>query len=253
MKVYLCKDGFEDLMTGIYIAWEEALRIGHDQIRVAWEKGYEPRLFEETISVSRDFDKAQKVSRSVQSKISQLAYIWVYRAAMSIEEDAPDTIYQFMRLGFRVGKQVTDMLTEPVVFRLLQISRKVGNEQHQFMEFARFNSLNNQLYISHIEPHHNVAELVAQHFAERMPSENFMIIDDGRKLAAVHPKDGENYLRQLTEEEFERLSTSETYEDDFTSMWRTFFDAIAIKQRENPRCQMTHFPLWARKHVTEFL
>ena len=47
--------------------------------------------------------------------------------------------------------------------------------------------------------------LVGRHFADRMPSEYWMIVDDKRKTVCVHPKDGENYLRYLTDGEFENV------------------------------------------------
>ena len=79
-----------------------------------------------------------------------------------------------------------------------------------------------------------------------------MIIDDTRKTACVHVKDGENYLRYLTDEEFETLRQTESYEDEYTDMWKTFFHAISIEQRRNYICQRNLFPLWKRKHAVEF-
>ena len=79
-----------------------------------------------------------------------------------------------------------------------------------------------------------------------------MIIDDNRKTACVHVKDGENYLRYLTDEEFKTLRLTESYEDEYTAMWKTFFHAISIKQRENYICQRNLFPIWKQKHAVEF-
>jgi len=79
-----------------------------------------------------------------------------------------------------------------------------------------------------------------------------MIIDDNRKTACVHPKDGTNYLRYLTDGEFESLRKTEQYEDEYTEMWKTFFQAVAIKERENYVCQRNLFPIWKRKHAVEF-
>ena len=93
---------------------------------------------------------------------------------------------------------------------------------------------------------------VAAQFAGRMPAGKFIMIDETRKVAEMHPKDEEPYYRKLTDEEFERFSSTETYEDSFTSMWQTFFDSIAIKKRINPACQRNHLPMWMRKHATEF-
>ena len=106
--------------------------------------------------------------------------------------------------------------------------------------------------LRHLEPRSDVIMLVGTHFADRMPSEHWMIIDDNRKTACVHPKDGENYLRYLTDEEFQTLRKTEEYEDEFTDMWKTFFHAISIKQRENYVCQRNLFPIWKRKHAVEF-
>ena len=79
-----------------------------------------------------------------------------------------------------------------------------------------------------------------------------MIVDDNRKMACVHPKDGENYLRYLTDEEFDALRKTEAYEDEYTGMWKTFFHTIGIKERENYVCQRKLFPIWKRKHAVEF-
>lgn len=74
-----------------------------------------------------------------------------------------------------------------------------------------------------------------------------MIIDDNRKTACVHVKDGENYLRYLTDDEFSVLQKTESYEDEYTDMWKTFFHSISIEQRKNYVCQRNLFPIWKRK------
>ena len=180
------------------------------------------------------------------------AYLDVYYATLSAEEDALQAIYNFLRVGFAAGCRVLDYYTNPHVMRILELRRKVGNESHHFREFARFQSLNGKVYVSHLEPKSDVIMLVGRHFADRMPSEHWMIIDDTRKTACVHPKDGTNYLRYLTDAEFETLRKTEEYEDEYTDMWKTFFHAVGIKERENYICQRNLFPIWKRKHVVEF-
>ena len=79
-----------------------------------------------------------------------------------------------------------------------------------------------------------------------------MIVDDRRALAVVHPADEPSYLRELTGEEAALLAQSEEQSDTYSELWQTFFSATAISQRKNPACQRTHFPLWMRRHATEF-
>lgn len=252
MEIFVCGDSYDDIMTCIYDAWVVALKLGHDNVAIVRKRNVRPNLLDNYTYITADPNKVEKVTRSVRSKISELALLWVYNATLSIADGAPDAIYRFMILGFKAGYKVTDMLTEKPVIELMEINRRVAGEGHHFIEFARFNQVGN-VYISHLEPENNVVFRVAEHFADRMPSEHFMIIDDNRKIAAVHPKDEDIYIRILSDSEFAALSTSETYEDEYTSMWRTFFDTIAIKQRYNPTCQNTLFPKKKRKHATEFL
>lgn len=252
MKIYMCKDRLEDIMTCIYDAWSEALKTGHDNIQLKKEPVYQQTIFDEYIHVDGDKEKAQKVIRSIRRDISDEAYLDVYYAALSVEEDALQAIYNFLRVGFAYGARVLNNYTNPHVMRILELRRRVGNESNHFREFVRFQSLNNQVYVSHLEPKSDIIMLVGQHFADRMPSEHWMIIDDNRRTACVHPKDGENYLRYLTDEEYEVLKNTEEYEDEYTGMWRTFFNAVAVKERENYICQRNLFPIWKRKHAVEF-
>lgn len=252
MRVFTCKDQFEDIMTCIYDAWSWALKNGHENLRLEREPIFQPTLFDEYTHIDADMEKVTKVVRSIQNKISMEAYIDIFYATLSIEPDALDTIYGFLRLGFRVGARVCSMYTDPHVMRILELRRRVGNEAHYFREFARFSAMGDTAYICHLEPKNNVILLVGEHFADRMPSEHWMIIDDNRRQAVVHVKNQENYLRYLSEEEWLQLSRSELYEDSYTDMWRTFFHAIGIKQRENRECQRNLFPIWMRKHAVEF-
>ncbi len=38
----------------------------------------------------------------------------------------------------------------------------------------------------------------------------------------------------------------------FRALWRRFYDTIAIKERENPRCRMSHMPKRYWGVMTEF-
>ena len=174
----------------------------------------------------------------------------IYEAAMSNVEDKLDTIYRFMVAGFHYGAHVVDFLQEPVVMRMFELKRKVGNEAHFHVEFIRFANMPGDVLVSHIEPKSNVLTLVAPHFSDRLPSENWMIIDDKRFIAIVHPADQDYYLTILSKEEMDRLSIQT--DDPFIDLWKDFFNTIGIKERENHQCQRNLMPLWYRKHMTEF-
>lgn len=253
MKIFTCKDTFEDMMCCLYDAWVEGLQSGHENILLRKEPVLQQTLFDEYIHVDYHEEKYRKVVRSIQNKLSLQIYIDIYYVAMSKEEDALDTIYGYLRLGFSRGAGIRNCYTEAAVIRMMELRRNVGNELHQFREFVRFISVDNRCYIAHIEPKNNVALLVANLFTDRMPSEYFIIIDDNRKYAVVHPEEEEIYIQLLTDGELNFLQRLEHMEDDYTDMWRGFVHSISIEQRKNPDCQRNLFPKWMRKHATEFM
>lgn len=252
MYIFVCEDRFENMMCCIYQAWVKALKVGHGCVRL--EKcGHEQQsLFDEYIQVEFNEDEYNKVVRSIKHKISNEAFACVYYACLSSEADALDAAYRFLITGFKAGAEVIYMRTEPSVMRIKEIRRKVVNEARYFREFARFNLVGGKIYTCHLEPESDVIYEAAQCFADRMPSENWLIIDDNRRKAVIHPTDDQMYIRYLTDDEMRVLSRTEDANDEYTDMWKAFFEAIAIKQRDNAQCQRNLMPLWMRKHVTEF-
>ena len=251
MYCFTCEEDFESMMTCIYRVWEA--KKGSQNVRLEIEPVEQMDLLTEYIHVEVNQELAQKVVRSIQTKISAKAYYQIYLAAMSNDLGRLDDIYRFLRIGFAVGGKVTEYLREKAVMRIFELSRQVSNERHFFREFLRFTRIEPGIYVAHMEPKGNVVALVAEHFADRMPSEAWMIIDDGRSLGAIHPKNEPFYVTEFREEEMERLRQTEQQEDLYTQMWKEFFYTIAVEKRKNPVCQRNMFPLRYRKHVTEFL
>ncbi|MGI6012332.1 MAG: TIGR03915 family putative DNA repair protein [Ruminococcus sp.] len=249
MTVFTCADDFGAMMTSVYEAY--ASRLGHRNIRLDLEPILQPELFCQYRHVDFDEKKASSVIHSIQKKISWEAWQLVYRAAMSWRPNRLDHIYRFLLLGFHFGSSAVDMLQHPAVSSLAAISQSVCSEAHLFREFIRFSCVKETILVSHIEPKSNILTLIAPHFSDRMPSENWMIIDDTRNLAVVQPADEDFYLTSVTPEEVTRLKQTER-EDCFTVLWKEFFHSITISQRSNSKCQRNMMPLWYRRHMTEF-
>ncbi len=250
MYIYTCESNYEAMLTCIYDAWASGR--GHENIRLCVEPTEQYTLFDEYIHVEGDVSKAEKVSRSVYYKISPRVHWELSFVLASFEEDALDTAYRMLILGFAYGAKVVDMLQYKDVVRFYEIKKLVSREVYSFREFLRFWEVKKGMYVAHFEPRSRVVMPIAAYFADRMPSEHWMIIDDTHREAVVHPKDKECYLRFLSDEEFQALSNTQQ-EDYYSLLWKQYFRTMGIAERENKACQKNHFPLWMRKHVTEFL
>ena len=230
MTVYTCKDSFEGILTGVYDAWMS--RKGHSNVRLETAGQYSTmELFCDYIDVIPDEEKVEKVIQSVRTRISEAAYEAIYKASLSRNGEKADHIYRFLIRGFQKGAGITQSLQLPEVFQIFDMCRNLDNEAHLETEFLRFIQMDEDMLVSRIGPKNDVLVLIAPHFADRMPAENWIIYDEKRKKAALHKA---------------------TEDDEYRELWKALRRSITIKERWNPVCQRTHMPLRYRAYMPEF-
>lgn len=253
-RIYLCDNSIDGIFTAIYLAWSS--RLGHSNIKIEEKsegsKYSNIELFAEYVGVDTDYILSVKVAKSIQDKISQEAYEMVYRVALSDYTGKSDLIYRFLILGFAVGSNITQHLSNEVVNQIFKINKNVGNEAHHLTGFVRFSEQENGLLTSVIHPKNNVLSLIAPHFVDRLSQERFLIYDANRKIAALYVPGSPWVLAEIPELNQDKVNEISFQEDEYRDLWRTFFDHIAIKERINPKLQRNNLPLRFRIDMTEF-
>lgn len=256
--VFLCEDTPDGIFTAVYDAWGSGL--GHRNVALAINGYFNYSLFARYRAVSTDYEKSFKVARSLKNKLSRQVFAMAYYAALSEPPDKADAIYRFLVLAFRHGAKIVSMLGLPEVQSVFALRRKVGNEAHYFKEFIRFSDTGAGTLFGKIHPKCNVLPLVAPHFSDRMPSENWVLLDETRNLAVIHPANQEWFLTPVSKDPDQPESAlgylppqNTESEDQYRSLWKVFHKTIAIKERINPRCQNNQLPLWYRRNMTEFI
>ncbi|MDO5417233.1 MAG: TIGR03915 family putative DNA repair protein [Lachnospiraceae bacterium] len=250
MTVYVCEPSFEGILCGVYDAWMS--RKGHENVRLEIDGAEDMELFCQYEKALVTEEKTGKVSRAIRQKLSERVYEQVYMASLSRETGRADVIYRFLIDGFRYGSRILEMLHLPSVYELFQLCRFVGNESHYLKEFIRFSRMSDGVLLSRIGPKNDVLPYLAVHFADRMPSENWMIYDENRRRAVVHPAEGEWFLLREDEQMWRERMEWKTDEEEYQSLWKTFCRTTAIPERKNERCQRNHLPLRYRPYMTEF-
>lgn len=255
IKIFQCENSIDGIFTAVYQAWSSGY--GHDNVKIEEICGNDNysniQLFSEYITVKTDLEKALKVSRSIKQKISEEAYEIVCRVALSDYPQKGDLIYRFLILGFRLGRDVVNHLSNDVVNLVIKINRNVGNEVHHFMGFVRFSQLDNGVLASVIHPKNNILPLIMPHFADRLPQENFVIIDDLRNICALHMPGNPWVIADIPDKDADILRNLKNDNDSYKDLWKIFFESIAIKERSNYKLQRNNLPLRFRKDMTEFL
>jgi probable DNA metabolism protein len=249
--IYLCEDSVVGILSGVYTAWTS--RKGHDNVKlkvIGTEDTME--LFCQYEEVKADPVQAEKVAKAMKDKISGEAYMVVYKSALSKDPDRADKIYRFLIYGFHVGSRIVSMLQQPEVYEIFQMCRHIDNETHNLTGFVRFVEMEGNLLVSRIGPKNDVIVLLAPHFADRMSGESWVIYDDNRKKAVLHPANRPWYLIDLISPEWESKLKKASEEDDYEKLFQCFRKSVSIKERVNPVCQLSHMPLRYRPYMPEF-
>lgn len=245
MIYYVFDGSFEGLLTSIYEAYYNYKK--PEEIVPKWQ--FKPTLITEPLYIKTDIEKSSKVYMAIKNKISKQALELIYHVYLSEIEGCCNLIYNYIKLGFKLGRQVDLHLHEDSILNIHTINKKVINECHRILGFVRFKSIEN-MYYSPIEPDHNILALIAPHFSSRLPNENWIIHDLKRSLAVFHNKT-EWIITPFTMENIDGLMVREESEL-YESLWKDFYKTIAIADRINPRYQKRNMPLRYWKHLTEF-
>lgn len=260
MYIFLCEDNIDGIFTGIYDAW--ASRYGHANISLTACPPDNYTLFSEYITVETDYEKSEKVARTLRARLGEETYTEICQAACALEEnpgrkkamDKADAIYHtvVLALALKDGSKVLNYLGEPYVNRVFHLSRKAGNEAHHLLGFLRFQELENGLLFARIHPKNQVLSFLGEHFSDRLPEENFMIYDASHNQAALHPKGKGFFLTDTKDLNQEMLCRFSPEELEYQKLWCTFFESIAIEARVNPKLQNQNILKRFQRDVIEF-
>lgn len=244
--VYLCDDSIDGIFSAIYTAWEAGT--SHTDVRV--RDNCHIQLFEDYVDYITDSELSAKVADSIIRKLSYEIYYYVYCVCMSTDANKASVVYKFLQRAFRTGPDILHMLTDTYVAKVCELKRTVSNEACRYREFVRFEELDNSILAGRIAPTHNIVAMIANHFADRMPCENWLIMDTTRNLSVVHVA-GKGYIltNDISEKQLFATHSYSQNEDEFQALWKRFFDTIAIKERINPKLQRNLMPLKCRTYM----
>lgn len=167
----------------------------------------------------------------------------LYYAALSRDGEKGEAILGAMLAArkLRDSRRIMEQLQEPHVARVFELSRNVKNETHSFLEFIRFRELESRILLARIRPKNQVLSCIAPHFADRLPLENWMILDETWHMAAVHEKQKQWVLvRDVPDFPGGQLKFS-AQEEEMTRLWQGSAGVLPLKSGEMKSCSVPTF------------
>ena len=223
----------------------------------ALESGAEPAAFLlpddgatlwELREPAADRARAKRLYAALARRVSPAFQKLITRGFLTCLPQKELDLFTLIRRGLREGDRVRLDLSDPVMARVNLALTKLWTEWDHLKGFVRFSELDGAL-VGEIEPKNRVLPLLAPHFAGRYSGERLALYDrTHREIFLSHG----GQWKILPAEDF-RMGPAGAGERAFRALWRSYFQAVAIEGRRNPKCQDTHLPKRYRHVMTEFL
>ena len=257
MQVYVFDNTLDGLLTAVF---DSFFRKQQDVTLLA--DGEQLPLFaNEPHHVVTDGEKAERVWKGLEKQLSKDGLHMITISWLSEERTLNQPLFNFICKAFRLKvKDFERNASDPDVLEVRNTCRRVLHEQLRMKQFIRFQKAKDGTYLGVVSPDHNVLPLIIDHFEDRFGDQPWLIYDAHRHYGYYHTP-GEGVIRITFEDEsavpFDlangKMDADVLSSDDklFQKLWRTYFKAICIKERMNPRKQLSDMPRRYWKYMTE--
>ena len=254
MTIYL----FDGTMDGLLTAVFDAFSLKEQPEELLTEGDALPLFCERTYQVTTDEEKARRVWAGLERKLPREAMKLISVSWLSELKELNTPLFRYVCKVFRQG-DVSRNFADTDVLTVTNIARRVLHEQLRMKQFIRFQKAKDGTYLAVVSPDHDVLPLITDHFSDRFNDQPWLIYDAKRHYGFYY--DGKTVVRVTFEDEaavpFDlrngKLDEEALSSDDqlLQNLWRTYFKAICIKERMNPRKQLNDMPRRYWKYMTE--
>ena len=255
MTVYTFDGSMDGLLTAVFDAY--ALHEQPDQLLK--EGDTLPLFCDHLYQVTSDEEKARRVWTGLEKHLPREALKLISVSWLSELPELPTPLFQYICKVFRQG-DISHNFADEDVLSVTDIAHRVLHEQLRMKQFIRFQKAKDGTYLAVVSPDHNVLPLITDHFQDRFNDQPWLIYDARRHYGYYY--DGKADAIHITFEDESavpfnlsngKLDNKVISSDDrlLQDLWRTYFKAICIKERMNPRKQLSDMPRRYWKYMTE--
>lgn len=215
-----------------------------------------PLFYDEVHPVITDEAKADRVWKALEKKLSKDALSCLTVSYLSELPELDLHLFRYICKNIDSPVNLENNLADDDILFVTNIFRKVLYERLRMMQFIRFQKAADGTYFGIMEPQYNVLPLAIAHFKDRFADQPFVLYDKRRHYGYYYDQ---HEVTQVTFDESlphfvtGKLDESLMAEDEklFQELWRTYFKAVCIRDRLNPRKQRKDMPVRYWKYLTE--
>ena len=246
MIIFVFDNTFEGLLTSVFEAYSR--RVFPDALFPEGEPL--PLFHDEVFTVITEEEKAKRVWRGLQKKLSSGALSCLAQCWLAEEAETPMLLFRYIRKAIDAPRSIETNFADPDVLEFSRMWKRVDWERLRMLQFIRFQKAADGTFFAAVEPEKNALPLAIDHFKDRFADQPWLIYDIKRAYGFYYDL---KEVRQVTFEEGSReghlvtgmLDESLMDKDEklFQQLWKTYFKAICIKERLNPRKHKQDMPV----------
>ncbi len=252
MIVFLYDKTFDGLLTAVFDAYS---RQSFPEVLQA-ENEILPLFCDESYTVITDEERSKRVWNALKKKLSSAALSCLTVSYLSELPELDMPLFRYICKTIDAPKSIETNFSDQDVLFVTNVARKVSYESHRMWQFVRFQKAADGTYFSVMEPLYNALPLAVPHFKDRFGDQPWLIYDGRRKYGYYYDK--KELTRVTFEDELPHLITGqldeallEKDEKLFQDLWRTYFKAVCIRERMNPKKHKKDMPVRFWKYLTE--
>lgn len=251
MNVFCYDKSLEGLLTAVFDAFNR--RVLPEALITDGEPA--PMFAGEVYRVYSDIEKSGRVWSGLQRKLPREVLNMLMCVWLSEEAGSDMLLFRYICKVFSSSHSIITDFTDCDVLEVKKIAQRVSRDSMRIKQFLRFQKTSDDTFFAAVVPDHNSLPLVIDFFRDRFADQRWIIYDLKRRYGYYYD------LAEVTEITLSKdddlingkLSDSMMADDEkqFQQMWKTYYKALTIKERINPRQQKSYMPRRFWRYMTE--
>lgn len=252
--VFIYDGSYEGLLSCIFTIFKNRVV----PTAIDTEANRQITLLDVVTQVATNDEWAVRVLKGIDERAGAQASALIYKIFLSELPLSEMLVYQVVQAIIQKGDaSILENFANPSILKAAQIEKMIHREVHRMHAFVRFQKSRDGLFYAAIDPDFNVLPLIGEHFEKRYADQSWLIFDTRRHYGLHY--DQENMEFVSSDDPLCRASTNvlqgEPFQDEkereYQSLWKNYFDAVNIRERNNPKLHLRHMPRRYWKYLTE--
>ena len=217
---------------------------------------FQPEAFAESLEITTDTSKADRVWLGLQKKLRKDWLRKFYCSYLSELPEAYNHLFQFTCYIFMQQQGAEENYGNAHVMALSKYAKSVEREKHRMEAFIRFQETADGIFYASIDPDFNVLPLISNHFKNRYADQQWIIYDLKRKYGLYYDLEQTEEIELGTAPQMSVTNALpsgllDPKEQLYTLLWQDYFKSTNIQARKNTRLHVRHVPRRYWKYLSE--